>query len=89
MSHTENDGRMELGQDREEVGSSAESRKHPPHLTENAENAELNRNEEEAPVMPANASGTDKVPTDEQDTPVDDESMYDGRPEEHKDDHPR
>jgi hypothetical protein len=36
------------------------------------------------PAMPANASGEDEVPTEDQPTRIDDESAYDGRPEEDK-----
>lgn len=73
---------------REEKGNSATSRKHPPHLNENAEDAPLQDSQpgpEEVPTLPANAHGEDEVSTTEQAQPIDDESMYDRRPGEDKD----
>lgn len=72
---------------RKEKGDAASSRLHPPHLTENDEEAPLQEEVEgeEIPVAPANAGGVDRISTEEQAQPIDDESMYDGRPEEDKD----
>ncbi len=73
---------------RQEVGNAASSRKHPPHVDENAEEAPLQEEHpspEDVPTLPATAHGEDKVSTDEQKQPINSESMYDNRPEEHKD----
>lgn len=73
---------------REEKGTSASSRRHPPHPTEEAEEADVQSDESapgEVPVLPANAQGTDTVSTDEHDQPIDDTSMYDRRRDEDKD----
>ena len=88
MSRPNEHRRDELGEDREEVGNRASSRKHPPHVLENAEDEPIQRempSPQAAPVLPANASGTDRVSTDEQAQPIDEASMYDRRPEEDKD----
>ena len=72
---------------RKEMGSSGESRKHPPHVTENVDDAPLQQTHpsaDEVPALGANASGKDKVSADEQDQPIDPESMYEQRPEESK-----
>lgn len=74
--------------ERREVGDAAGSRKHPPHVSENAKNAPVQEDiegEGDAPVPPANASGDDKVSTDKMDRPIRDSSMYGRRPEEDKD----
>ena len=77
-----NDGTEE---ERGEVGNQASSQKHPPHVSENAEDEPIQKemiSPRPAPVLPANASGSDKVGAEEQDQGIDDESMYDRRPEE-------
>ena len=68
---------------RREVGTAASSRLHPPHLDQNAEEGEV-----DAPTLPANASGKDKVTTAEHAQPIDDESMYDRRTSQDKDQPP-
>lgn len=83
--------REDIGEKRREVGSQSSSKKHPPHVSQNAEDEPIQEEMPSpgaAPVMPANASGTDTVGTAEQAQPVDDESMYDGRPDEDKDQPP-
>lgn len=73
---------------RVEQGDIAGSSKHPPHVTENAENAPLQENQPapgDVPVTPANAQGEDAIPTTELEQGIDEESMYDRRPSEHKD----
>jgi hypothetical protein len=78
------EGREQLGKERQEVGNARSSARHPPHVTENEEDAPVQEEmpaKGDAPVLPANASGRDSVPVDEQDQPIDDESMYDRRPE--------
>ena len=65
---------------RHEAGSAGDSQRHPPHVTENDGPA--------VPHLPANASGSDKVTTAEQDRGIDPASMYDRRPEEDKDQPP-
>ncbi|CAN5861986.1 hypothetical protein BH23GEM3_BH23GEM3_21170 [soil metagenome] len=72
---------------RKEIGTAASSQKHPPHVDENMEDAPL---QEEHPSpndvagLPATAHGQDKETTTAQEQPIDHESMYDHRPEEHK-----
>ena len=76
---------------RKEVGGAASSRLHPPHVDQNA-GAEPIQQEHESPAdiptLPANASGSDKITTAEHDQPIDDESMYDRRPSQDKDQPP-
>lgn len=64
------------GKGREEQGDAASSQKHPPHET---------AQDDDAPVLPANAQGTDTVPTEEIEQPIREESMYDQRRDEDKD----
>ena len=67
---------------RREVGTAAASRLHPPHVDQNAEAAPVQAehdNPASIPTLPANASGSDKVTTGEHNQPIDDESMYDRR----------
>lgn len=74
--------------DRREKGTAQGSAEHPPHVTENAEDAPLQEHHpapDDAPVLGPNAQGRDKVPADEAAQPIDEESMYDGRPSEDKD----
>jgi hypothetical protein len=73
----------DLGKERQEVGSAAGSQRHPPHTTANDEDAPVQEgmsSPDEVPVLPANASGSDKVTTSDQATPVREDSMYDDRP---------
>ena len=63
------------GKDREEQGDAESSRKHPPH--------EVGQ-DDDAPVLPANAQGADKVSSEEMDQPIREESMYDQRRDEDK-----
>ena len=82
--------RDDLGEERVELGTQASSQRHPPHVTENDENAPVREDKAaagDAPVLPANASGRDKVTAEEQSQPTDDESMYDNRPSTNKDQH--
>ena len=76
---------------RTEVGNSATSQKHPPHIDQNAKGAPLQEEHPRANPVPTSgplAQGTDKVPANEQMRPINPESMYEGRPAEHKDIHP-
>jgi hypothetical protein len=85
-----NTHRDDLGEERAELGTQASSRRHPPHVTENDEDAPVREDKPaagDAPVLPANASGRDKVTAEEQAQPTDDESMYDNRPSTDKDRH--
>ncbi|HEX8361142.1 MAG TPA: hypothetical protein VF613_13600 [Longimicrobium sp.] len=71
---------------RKEVGTAADSQRHPPHVDVNAQGAaaqESSASPTDVPVLPANAGGTDHGGTTTG-TP-DDESMYGGRPGEDKD----
>jgi hypothetical protein len=73
---------------REERGNSATSRKHPPHVTENVDDETLQSDgtaADDVPSLPATAHGADKIPNVEQAQPINEESMYDGRPAEDKD----
>ena len=76
---------------RKEVGTAASSRLHPPHVDENAEDGPVqdeHDNPADIPTLPANASGSDKITTAEHDQPIDDESMYDRRRSQDKDQPP-
>jgi hypothetical protein len=74
--------------ERQEVGGKNSSQRHPPHVTENAEDQPVQKEVapggEPVPTLGANAHGTDKVSTEELKQPIDDESMYDRRPSEDK-----
>jgi hypothetical protein len=77
---------------RRNAGEISGEPEHPPHRTDNAEDAPIQDNHPdgqsgEAPVRPPNAMGRDKLSTEEHSPEISDESMYDGRPEEDKD-HP-
>ena len=79
------------GEGRREVGSAAGSQRHPPHVTPNDEGAPVqqsNESPDEVPVLPANAGGRDIISSEEQRQPIDDESMYDRRPSQDKDQPP-
>jgi hypothetical protein len=68
--------------ERKEVGTAASSRLHPPHVDENAAGGPVQKehgNPADIPTLPANASGADKITTKEHDQGIDDESMYDRR----------
>lgn len=72
---------------RKEQGDAASSSKHPPHTTENAVDAPVQQETEgagDAPVLGSNASGHDKVSTEELEQPIRKESMYQQRPGEDK-----
>ncbi|CAN5658089.1 hypothetical protein BH23GEM8_BH23GEM8_19110 [soil metagenome] len=59
----------------------------PPHVTANDDDAPVQDeldSKDDVPVLPANAGGKDQVSTDDQPRQIDDESAYDGRPEEDK-----
>jgi hypothetical protein len=76
---------------RQEVGARADSQRHPPHVTPNDADAPVQQSttaEDDVPVLPANASGHDSVPADEAAQEIDDESMYDRRPSQDKDQPP-
>jgi hypothetical protein len=80
-----------LAREREERGSRAGSRRHPPYVPEHDEDEPLQQEHpspDDVPVLPANAGGKDKFTPDEQREEIDEESMYDGRPERAKDDPP-
>lgn len=75
---------------RREVGGAASSQRHPPHVTENVEGApvqESGTTEEPIPALPPNAHGKDRTDATGQ-PPIEEESMYEGRPEEDKDQPP-
>jgi hypothetical protein len=77
-----------LGLHRNDVGNASDSQRHPPHVTENDEGAPVQEDTlapNDVPVLPANASGSDAVTTGEQAEAIDDESMYDRRPDRDKD----
>jgi hypothetical protein len=68
------------------VGDAESSRRHTPSVEPGLENAPIqHEREDDAPVLPANASGHDKVSADEEMRPIDAESMYDRRPSQDKD----
>lgn len=82
---TEHPGDNAPGQ-RHEVGDSDSSRRDPPHMTENDEEAAAaGKAGAEGPTLPANASGRDEISSQDQDFEVDDESAYDRRPTQDKD----
>ena len=73
---------------REERGTAAGSQLHPPHVDVNAQGAqaqESSQSPKDVPTMPANAAGRDDAPSGEQPKTIDHASMYDRRPQEHKD----
>lgn len=79
------------GKGREERGGAAGNRRHPPHVTENFEEAPF---QEENPApnavegLPPKASGRAEVSVEESAQPIDPESAYDRRPSEDKDQPP-
>ncbi len=82
---TENPGDNDPGQ-RHEVGDSASSRRDPPHVTDNDQEAtSAGKRGAEGPSLPANASGRDEISSEEQDFDIDEESAYDRRPTQDKD----
>lgn len=81
----------ELSAERREVGDADGSSKHPPHVARHELGAPIQEESESptaVPVLPANAGGRDSATADEQDEPVDPESMYDRRPERFEDSPP-
>jgi hypothetical protein len=82
-------GQESPGEERQEVGGQQSSRRDPPHPTVNdAQAGQIQRESPSprtVPAMPANASGTDRVSTEDQDQGIDPASMYDRRPGEDKD----
>lgn len=73
---------------REERGTKEGSQLHPPHVDVNAEDSALQGSSQspgDVPAMPANAHGHDRAEGGEHPRTIDDASMYDRRPEEHKD----
>lgn len=76
----------EKGEGRQEQGGEQQTSRERPHATENDREAGQIRNEADqtVPAMPANASGSDRVSTEDQDQGIDPESMYDRRPAEDK-----
>ena len=84
---TENPSGGRAGE-RHEVGDARSSRRDPPHLSESDESARTKSGEGGAPVLPANAGGTDAVSAEEQDFEVDEQSAYDHRPSQDKDQPP-
>jgi hypothetical protein len=80
-----------LTSERQEVGDAESSQRHPPHVARQDAEAEIQDELPSpggVPVLPANAHGRDKLTPDEQREPMDDASMYDGRPERDKDQPP-
>jgi hypothetical protein len=76
---------------RKEIGDAKSSRRDPPHLDKNMEDAPLQDDHpspEDVAALPATAHGHDEIPAEEQSQPIVPESMYDNRPEEDKDDPP-
>lgn len=72
---------------RQERGDARSSRRNPPHTDVNAQGAPAQASTQapdDVPTLPANAHGRDQQ-NPHQGTPIDDESMYDGRPGEDKD----
>lgn len=77
---------QQIGLERMEVEDPAEERR-TPHVTLNEKRAPRDHRPTArgGPVLPANASGTDTVPVDLQNEEIDEESMYDRRPDQDKD----
>lgn len=86
IAPTEADTPTQLGTDRTEVGDGRSSSRRPPHVQDHEKDIDVQGTPpgEPAPVLPANAAGRDRVTVDEQDELIDDESMYDRRPERDK-----
>lgn len=82
------DENQHLAEPRRDPEASGRGASQKPHVTENDEGAPVQgetQSPDEVPVLPANASGTDQVSTDQQPGEVADESAYEGRREEDKD----
>jgi hypothetical protein len=82
--------RRVAGKGRKSVGGAEENRRHPPHVTENAEDAPLqqgNRRPGDIAPLPANASGSERIDleADPRAEEIDPESAYNRRPGEDKD----
>lgn len=73
---------------RKEMGDAESSRRHPPHVDVNAEDAPVQGSTQapnDVPTLPANAHGRDQLGEGNGAHPIDPESMYDHRPAEDKD----
>jgi len=72
--------------DRKDVASSGTAREAPHTMPQDDDvaNDRSSGSSGDSPTAPANASGVDKVPVAEQDEGIDEESMYDRRPERDK-----
>ncbi len=80
-----------LGRDRQDIDSNAAARNDTPHLTPQDDDGEIPDDipgDGDVAALPSNASGIDKVTVDDQNQEIDDESMYDRRPAEDKDQPP-
>lgn len=80
----------EIGTTRQEVGDEDAPPRQTPHVPEHEGDSDIQEDHpspDAVPVLPANAAGTDRVSSGDQDEPVEPESMYDDRPERDKD-HP-
>jgi hypothetical protein len=75
---------------RKEAGDAAGSREHPPHVTESDKDAPLQGEHEgeDIPTLPATAHGKDRIPSEDEPRTVDDESAYEGRRTQDKDQPP-
>lgn len=76
----------QMGLEREELDEEVGERR-TPHVTINEKRAPRDHRPTArgGPVLPANASGIDTVPVDLQNEEIDEESMYDRRPDQDKD----
>jgi hypothetical protein len=77
-----------LGSGRQDVPGESGTDRDPPHSTPQDASGQVHDelpSPRDVPVQPSNASGVDKVTVDEQDEEIDEESMYDRRPERDKD----
>lgn len=73
---------------RREVETGATAERHPPHVTDNADGAPVQKelpSPDAAPILPANAQGDDEFPVEQRTQKIDPASMYDRRPAEDKD----
>jgi hypothetical protein len=75
---------------RKEAGDAASSRENPPHVAESEKSAPLQGEQEgeKIPTMPATAHGKDRIPSEDEPRSVDDESAYEGRKTQDKDQPP-
>jgi hypothetical protein len=73
---------------REERGTAEGSRLHPPHVDTGVQGKPVQDSSAapgDVPTLPANAHGHDRAHGGEQPHEIREDSMYEGRPEEHKD----